>query len=512
MRRSPLVHPLLFAAFPVLFLWASNLDDEIPVGTVIPPLAVSLAGAGAVFALLRLLLRNSDAAAFLTTLLLVLFFSFGHVENAIDPLGFQTRESVLLVEWGLIALAAVLTTLRFRRRLRAITPGLNALGAVLVLLNLVPIVLAGPGGETSRAGDALPRGMHIVGEPRDVYYVIFDRYANEDVLAERFGFDNSEMLSWLESQGFYVARDSVANYPKTAHSLASSLNMTYLTDLARSAGADSHDWEPILVMLSDFKVARYFRALGYRYYHIGSWWTPTREDSSADVNFTFGAPSEFSSALLATTAWEPISEGLGIGPFLGFDEAQYERVQYQFEKLEQIPEIDGPTFTFVHFTLPHAPYVFDGDGDYMPPAVVRQRTLTESYLEQLRYTNSRMKEMVSALLAGPDQSDPIVILQSDEGPHPVALEYDEAGYKWTEASDEDLELKLSILNAYYFPGVSLGALYPGITPANTFRLVFDLYFAADLPLLEDRVWVFEDSAHPYRLTEVTERFSAAAAG
>jgi hypothetical protein len=45
--------------------------------------------------------------------------------------------------------------------------------------------------------------------------------------------------------------------------------------------------------------------------------------------------------------------------------------------------------------------------------------------------------------------------------------------------------RFSILNAYYLPGGGEKLLYPGITPVNTFRVIFKYYFGADIELLPD---------------------------
>jgi hypothetical protein len=43
---------------------------------------------------------------------------------------------------------------------------------------------------------------------------------------------------------------------------------------------------------------------------------------------------------------------------------------------------------------------------------------------------------------------------------------------------------MSNLNAYLLPGRD-AALYPTLTPVNTFRVIFNTYFGQDLELLED---------------------------
>jgi len=42
-----------------------------------------------------------------------------------------------------------------------------------------------------------------------------------------------------------------------------------------------------------------------------------------------------------------------------------------------------------------------------------------------------------------------------------------------------------ILNAYYMPGHT-AQLYPGISPVNSFRVILNAYFNANMPLLNDQ--------------------------
>jgi hypothetical protein len=69
-----------------------------------------------------------------------------------------------------------------------------------------------------------------------------------------------------------------------------------------------------------------------------------------------------------------------------------------------------------------------------------------------------------------------MIIQGDHGP-----------------SHFDTSARMTILNAYYFPGKE-SALYPEITPVNSFRLLFNNYFNTDFELLDD---VSYYSEYPY---------------
>ena len=81
--------------------------------------------------------------------------------------------------------------------------------------------------------------------------------------------------------------------------------------------------------------------------------------------------------------------------------------------------------------------------------------------------------------------DPIIILQSDEGPWPPGFTADQKNFKWLEASDEEIGWKFRILNAYRMPGVDLAAqgFTDDIGPVNAFRILFNAYFGAHLDLL-----------------------------
>ena len=96
----------------------------------------------------------------------------------------------------------------------------------------------------------------------------------------------------------------------------------------------------------------------------------------------------------------------------------------------------------------------------------------------------------------------IVILQADEGPEGVK---NKLSRKWQESSIAAIKEKTGILNAYYLPGKSKNELYPSITPVNTFRKIFNLYFGTNFDILEDKVYVIESKERPYKLFDFTEK-------
>jgi membrane-anchored protein YejM (alkaline phosphatase superfamily) len=55
-----------------------------------------------------------------------------------------------------------------------------------------------------------------------------------------------------------------------------------------------------------------------------------------------------------------------------------------------------PTFRFVHFSVPHHPYVFDANG-YIPLVDPWREPLSASYAAQLRYTDGVFGEILSRI-------------------------------------------------------------------------------------------------------------------
>jgi hypothetical protein len=128
----------------------------------------------------------------------------------------------------------------------------------------------------------------------------------------------------------------------------------------------------------------------------------------------------------------------------------------------------------------------------------------EAGRRQLAYTNARLRAFLEPLLALPEDEQPIIILQADEGPWTDPYFADKVNYDWATASPEELEVKFGIINAWYVPGVDLG-LDPAMTAINTFPVLFERYFGLDYELLPDRVATSGGWNRPYRLDDITDR-------
>jgi len=349
-----------------------------------------------------------------------------------------------------------------------------------------------------------PVKLDFIGKKRNIFYIILDRYADQETLSIEYNYDNSGFIEFLRGEGFFVAEKSKANYLKTAQSLSSSLNMVYHSFTGTQIPADKSDWTPFFQLIKENRVVSILKQMGYKYIHLGSWWPATAEHPMADENYRSNFFSQFELRFLHRSIFKPLLQ-LFHNPESrqSVDSDQCLRVPRKFARLRELAKNSEPTFVFAHFLLPHDPFVFDETGRCRNTEELKTLSVEQGYVSQLRYANKMVKELVSeiSLKSG---LKPIIILQSDEGPFPTRYRLNELKFQWDEALDQELRKKMGILNAYYFPEVNSEIFYDNITPVNSFRVLFDSYFDADFPLLPDENYAFPNANNIYDFFEITE--------
>jgi hypothetical protein len=499
LARLPL-HPILLAAYAVLFLYAENLAEVLLIDVQAPLARAVLGAAGAILAL-GLVFGDLARGALVASSLVVAFFGYGHVAGL---LGLDAPDDRLqLAAWGGLVLVATVTAAR-AGSVGRLTSGLNVVGLVLVVLataSIVPYELARAG----RGQDVGPETVVAVdGEAttRDIWYLVFDRYGSASAIERRFGITDNDLYGWLADQGFQVPAASRANYRATDFSLASTLNMRYLDELTEEIGRESSDRTPARALIQDHEVGHVLQERGYRYYHIGSWFDPTSSIPFADESLGLGITSEFETVLRDTTVLPALDRVRGVEtPETTFRDRHREGTVFAFRQLHRLQSAPGPKFVFAHVLLPHDPYVFRADGSAITEEDADAEDEADLYAGQMRYANAQIKGLVQRLLSVPEGSRPIVVIQADEGPL-LCRSVD-----CPEVSAEYAAVRFGILNALYLPGIE-ESLPDVWTPVNTFRMLFREYFGADLEPLPDRSYTWPDNEHIYDFQDVTDLLDA----
>jgi hypothetical protein len=500
LTRVPL-HPLLFAAYAVLFLYSANLDEVLPIDAA-APLARALGAAGALTALAAVVLRDVRKGAIVATSIVVAFFGFGHVAPSLSGVGLG--DGAQLGAWGVVVAATLVFAVRATNKVPQATAGLNIAALILVVIAAATILPY----EVSRAGRepishaATVRAGSDLGTERDIYFLVFDRYGSADAIERRFDIADNELYGWLEARGFSVPANSHANYRATDFSLAATLNMRLLDDLSREVGRASGDRTPAQDMIREHEVGRFLKSQGYRYYQIGSWFGPTRSVAIADENLSYGVASEFETVLDDLTILPAIDRVRGVvSPERTDRDRHREGTLFGLRQLRRIATAPGPKFVMAHILLPHDPYVFKADGSPLSEEEAKAAPERKLYADHISFANSQIKDIVGYLLAGPEETRPIVIIEGDEGPLMCQA------VDCVRNTPEYLRIRLGNLVAMYLPGVD-EVLPDTFTSVNTFRLVFRDYFAADLEPLPDRSFTWPDNDHIYDFRDVTDQIVA----
>ena len=191
------------------------------------------------------------------------------------------------------------------------------------------------------------------------------------------------------------------------------------------------------------------------YLHLGSWWNPTRTDYAADRNFNADGVSDFTSAVARDQRHpECRSRPSGSTQLPPTESAKHlKHNTYALDTLDGLPGQAGPKFVLAHVLLPHPPYIFDRDGRYIAPDEAATLATADAWHRQLDYTNSRLRTFLEGLLALPEDRQPIIILQADEGPWPDRYAARQGRLRLAaRRRGTNSTSKFGIMNAWYVPG------------------------------------------------------------
>jgi hypothetical protein len=501
------LHPILFGAYPILSLLANNVGDVL-VEDATRALIVSMVGVVGLLIVFRLLFRDWHRASLVTTLSVILFFSYGHMYQFLryetilgDTFG---RHRYLALIWMVIFGVGIWLIWRKIRTPEAWTEALNLIVAIALAFPIYQIARY-----EVRMASARPNQDDVVIMPNegqlleggtlpDIYYIVLDAYAREDALRAFYLYDNSDFIQSLEDLGFYVAHRSQSNYAWTENSLGSTLNLDYLWEFSDQFVAGNQDRTVLHQLVRDNLVRRSLSDLGYMeitfktgHYHTefedsDLYLTPT-PDLSSELHSLWRL-NKYETMLLHTTAARLLVDSANVLGFL-VPEINYPYKEHRqivlsaLEKLEQIPSIEGSKFVFAHIISPHGPMIFGPNGEFVdqsaPFSFASELEALEGhegmigYRDQVAYINKRMEHILKMILMN-SEAEPIIILQGDHGgpmggPIPP-------------------EARMTILNAYYLPHGGSELLYDSISPVNTFRLVFNYYFDGGYELIEDKAY------------------------
>jgi hypothetical protein len=506
--------PFLLAIQPIWHLFLIN-STEVYFSETIRSILISILFAVVVLSLTYLLIRDWPKASIVTSLFILLFFLFGDLSDwLINTFGLGPVRADLLI-LALVAGGMVVWFWLVRNRIKniaSINLYFNLLGILFLISSGMPVRnnMLGISSSLNQQQPVPVASIKSTNPRPDIYYLILDGYGRQDILQLLYDLDNSEFLNALKHRGFYIAEESSSNYMQTLLSVGSSLNMDYLQDL-KAQGIRIENHADLISIVENSKVRTVLAQNGYQTVSFRNSYNatvPNAEIYYDDTGFAY-----------PLTVFESLAIDLSMARVLShvpaFNKVLIEmpynthrsQILSTFNRLQGIPLLDGDYFVYAHIIAPHPPFVFDENGEAIPHREPfrladgnqyiknhsRQDYIT-GYRNQLRYINTLVLTTVDAILAE-SKTRPIIIIQGDHGPgshlHFGMLKKTLPGERF------------SMLNAYYFPNQDYSALYPSISPVNSFRVLLDQFFNGDYALLPDRHY-YSPWGYPLDLTEVKD--------
>jgi len=479
-------HVFLFGIFFILFLYTFN-QGKVPFHGFLLPLGITLLTALSLWVLISLLLSNRKKAGLIVSLFFIVFFFYGHIHNIIvefnpqiDKVGHLPFQIIFLI----ILSVGILYFLKTKRKLDNATKITNAISITLIGLILINISIF-YFDSVSLYNEFKHPAEIFSGDQKntpDIYFILLDGYVNSIVSKEILNHDNIEFITFLKENGFYIPENYThSNYDRTIRTIPSVLNMNYLDPAILELTSVNQQFQVLYELIDDNIVMNYLKSNGYQIINFDSGWWGTEKINIADKNLCATPLVDYNTLnkLEQTTMSKTFQELHRKIASLLHDQKR-KQILCEFSELEKIKDnTERPFFVFVHIVAPHPPWVFGSEGEPVKKIVSPESKNIDNqqlaYVDQLKFVNKMMMELVSKLLSN-TENPPIIIIQSDHGTRAT-------DDRWTQ--EERFMAKVGNFNAFFLPGNGTNLMYEEITPVNTFRIIFNSYFNTDLELLED---------------------------
>lgn len=513
---SFLLSPILMVIFPILSFYLNNIS-ELSLKFIEKPLLYSISIVIASSLLLFALSRKKNQSALLVSSFAFVFFSYGHLSKLLNSRLFIQLPNGFVFGPDKIFLPILFCLFIFLTIKIYITK--KPLIKVITFLNIVLLVLVGylttaiaknewqkKSANSTQLTQTQVGYTYTSGNTPDIYYLILDGYAREDVLQEIYNYDNSEFIDSLKEMGFYTADLARSNYLHTYLSLPSTLNMRYLDELPKKYGLHPISDDAAKQLAAHNEVSQKLKNYGYTIINLSSTWEGTNENFQADITYKKDeyfkilgkniTLNESNITFLQTTLLYPLIKEV-------WGDALRSVTMTTLQKLPTIPYQQEKKFVLAHIMIPHPPYVFTAKGDPVPNAEFENADegpdRRPKYLEQLIFISNQIIPIIQNIIQN-SQKPPIIILQSDHGPASIFGRRED----WLKNySQKGIKERSSILYAVYFPDKDYQEFYETITPVNTFRILFNHYFDENLEILPDKTFYTSYEAI-YDFKDVTE--------
>jgi len=477
------IFPFLFSIFPIILLYSDNID-EVPNTELITPLILTFLITLALFTFLNFILKNSIKAGFIVTLLSAIFFSYGYIFNMLEYTFLFDFDLIhhryVLLPFIISFIVGVYYFVKTKKKFIGFGSIFNVISIVMILFVSINIGIFYLENDDSHEllritieDQVLPNNVSP-----DIYHIILDEYTSSQVLQEDFQYDNSDFIEHLINSNFFVPSNPISNYPATEPFLYSTLNMQYLNN----TNLEKYDRLETERIITDNFVMKFLKQQGYKIivpysgYGEPDKFLESDENPCSDVIFL---KSRFLTVLSRTTIINYFIE----------KQIENELRYIQLCTLSELSDIgkkyDVPVYALTHLLIPHAPYLFDKDGNAVTPQSNKLKGIQgwnnpNGYLNEIQFINKKIESVTTEILSQSNNS--VIIIQGDTG----------SSILNNPDIDDYIKKRLSILFAIHLPNGDKKIFPDTTTSANIYRVIFNNYFETNYEILDDRYFWYSE--------------------
>jgi len=489
--------PAFLFLLPVFFVFHGFVENYrfISFLDCLSLMAIYSVAALVLYLLAWLIFKNTIKPALLAAFILSFYFFFGTFHDFLRMHAIFLHRYIFLLPFFAVVTVLLILFLRKRNTFSRLPLFLNSLLLIYLLIDGVSLALGATGRALLKPSSySLPKGTYktcdTCSKP-DIYFLLFDEYSSSRALKEAYHYDNSGLDSFLINEGFQIQKASRSNYPITPFSMASMLNLSYLKNIADPQNIKPDDYTNIFEPIRTNEVVRFLLSNGYAIVNNSPFDLPGHP-ASVDQPFIPAKLKLITNRTLLNYIVRdmgPWLEGHFTNPII-LAESRAAQTYHLNQQLfaqtiaESGGRASGPRFVYTHLLMPHFPFEFDSLQHRRRPEEVARETNDDPgprpYLNYLPYTNSRIKELITAI-------------QKNAGGKAVIIFMSDHGFRHSLKDLPDDRLFFANQNAIYFPDRDYSLFYDSISAVNEFRVVFNKLFGQKIPLLKDSTILLRDN-------------------
>ncbi|MES1198230.1 MAG: sulfatase-like hydrolase/transferase [Chitinophagaceae bacterium] len=442
-----------------------------------------------IYIILYFIYRRPTKAGLLTILLSGIFFFFGAFQDFLKAhIPSLNRYSILFILLFLSVLTTFIVLKKTRNNFKKLSLFLNILLLLFCFYDLSSIFIEALFPKEDKFS-IYPftqnedfKTCKDCSKP-DIYFLLFDEYASSLCLENNFGFNNSALDSFLLNKKFHIQKNSSGNYNFTPFSMASILNMSYIKGIDEKR-ITIDDYARCNKLISENEVIKLFSFYGYDIINYSIF------DIAGNPSPVYQDLLPLKTKLITDrTLWGRIKRDILWNVFTGKFEIKWFTDSIVFfilrsnnklidlVKQESSKTAKNPRFIYAHYSMPHHPFYFDENGKIRDKKVIKDDYSRNSYLNNVKYTNTKIQELVNTIQTN-TQGKAVIIIMGDHG------------FRLDSTLPKNVFFENQ--NAVYLPDKNYKLFYDSITGVNQFRVLTNTLFKQNLPLLKDSTIFLKD--------------------